>query len=178
MCLYMSVPQWLNLQNFLKAINQSVNHTIDVTVMFIYLKCLNSSSTSSSTTSNNSHKGNNINNNNNNNKVKNQSYPFIKTVTTTNNTSAIVLSTNLDKNHEIDFNANITQINIENLRHLKTNECCCLKENIFIKQQQQKHHQHHHHHEHFNYCHGKSIHGNSVDQLQMLDKLKTFPLHI
>ncbi|XP_073812338.1 uncharacterized protein [Musca autumnalis] len=40
MCLYMSVPQWWNLQKFARVLNERINHTIDVTFLFIYFKCL------------------------------------------------------------------------------------------------------------------------------------------
>lgn len=118
MCLYTNVPQWLNLQNFLKAINESINHTIDVTFMFIYLKCLNNK-------------------------------PEMETEKTT-------ILTNHDANNKHILNMNNNTKCCEHL-HIQnhTNFCDIEKFNLNTMQQ------------HFN-----------NDQLLLMDKFKTFPLHI
>lgn len=161
MCLYMSVPKWLNLQKFLKAINESINHTIDVTFMFIYFKCLNNSST------------------------KNQQHPATKTLA---KQIVATQTINLDKNHKIDFNVNnFKKINtFEKFTLHKTCSEIGQTERIITTQQQQQHNnynllqlnpqQQHLPQQQQQHLHHQSL--CNTEQLLLMDKFKTFPLHI
>ncbi|XP_037819935.1 myb-like protein AA [Lucilia sericata] len=162
MCLYMNVPQWLNFQNFLKAINESINHTIDVTFMFIYFKCLNH-------TNNNNSSNNNISSNN------KQQHNVKKT-------QIIATNVNLDKNHKIDFNVNLKTINTIEKFTLHKNASSeiaqteILKTINLTKQQQQQHPQYQQTQQQQQQFYQHYLYNN--DQLLLLDKFKTFPLHI
>ncbi|KAM7342278.1 uncharacterized protein ACRADG_009743 isoform 1-T2 [Cochliomyia hominivorax] len=195
MCLYMSVPKWLSFQNFLKAINESINHTIDVTLMFIYFKCLNNNNNNKN--NNNVHiitinEHKNCDNNNNNSKQQQNKYLKIKSPTTT------TIKSNMNKNHKIDFNVKFHQ-KINQIEKFSLHKTCSefpqaesiltiqqqlqqqqyqshLQQNQHLHEQhlQQHYHQHHLHLQQHLYqqylCHN--------EQTLLMEKFKTFPLHI
>ncbi|XP_075166848.1 uncharacterized protein LOC142238970 [Haematobia irritans] len=136
MCLYMSVPQWLNLQNFLKAVNASINHTIDVTFMLIYFKCFNKPPPKDLEISNGD--------------TKNMENYFEVITKNGNKFNAMPIPSALVSHGKDNTNENFNKENVINFNYnlpFKNDES--LQTSILCQQQQhqQQYHYHHHHHQ-------------------------------